>query len=89
MTRVRSWLAERLTGNDHAQLSVGGRRFAARLAWLAYDVTLNVLTVFSLGQLAFPALGLLPPTLLGAAGIAGLALVLRRPIRFAAWMRGR
>lgn len=54
----------------------------------ALQAALNVLVVYWLAQLAFPSLGLHPPTILGAIGIAGLAAVLRRPIPLARWMRG-
>lgn len=64
------------------------RRRATELLGIAIEVTLNVLVVFWLGQLAFPSLGMVPPTLLGAVGIAGLAAVLRRPLPVARWMRG-
>jgi len=76
MIRVRWW--------------VGDRDVRPMVEELFADVltgALNVLVVFWLGQLAFPALGLIPPTLLGAAGLTGLALVLRRPIRLGEWMR--
>ena len=76
--RVRWWVGPH---------RVTARRFGLELAWVAYDVALNVLVVYWLGQLAFPSLGLVPPTLVGAAGITGLALVLRRPVRFSAWIR--
>lgn len=46
----------------------------------AITAALNVLIVYWLGQLAFPSLGLVPPTILGAVGITGLAWVLRRPV---------
>lgn len=46
----------------------------------ALTAALNVLVVYWLGQLAFPSLGFVPPTILGAAGLTGLAWILRRPI---------
>ena len=55
--RVRWWVGPH---------RVTARRFGLELAWVAYDVALNVLVVYWLGQLAFPSLGLVPPTLAAA-----------------------
>ncbi|MBA2718901.1 MAG: hypothetical protein H0U52_06640 [Chloroflexi bacterium] len=82
----RAALIERLGPRRFARIwigVVGGQALA-----LAIEVALNVLVVYWLGQLAFPSFGLGPPTILGAAGITGLAMVLRRPIPFRRWARG-
>lgn len=54
---------------------------AGQATTVAIEAALNVLVVYWFGQLAFPSLGLVPPTILGAAGLTGLAWILRRPIR--------
>lgn len=64
------------------------RRRAEELLGLAIEAALNTLVVYWLGQLAFPSLGLVPPTILGAAGITGLAWILRRPISLREGERG-
>ena len=71
-----------------AGMSVINLHAVQRLARLILDATFNVLVVYWFGQLAFPALGLVGPTLLGAVGMTGLAWALLRPLRLSDWMRG-
>ena len=78
--RIRWWIGDQ---------RVSGREFAVGVVWLAYDAFLNWMALYWLCQLALPSLGIHPPTLLGALGIAGLLLIIRHPIRVSDWLRDR
>ncbi len=59
---------------------IAARHHTLELASLIADGALNVLVVYWLCQVAFPAFRLVPPTIVQAIGITLLAAVLRRPL---------